>query len=108
MSTIRLQAKVNKKGITTVKVLIKHPMENGSSKDLKTGKIIPAEFIEDLICKHKDKIVMSANWGSGISKNPYFSFKFTGGAEKDKVKLTWKDNQAKTDSREVEIKKSRK
>jgi len=108
--TIRIQAKINDEGITEVKALIKHPMKvGGTRKDLETGKevSVPAHFITKVTCEHKGKLVMSADWGGGISKNPYLSFRFKGAAKGDKVKLTWKDNQNKTDSREVKIRKAR-
>ncbi|MCK5716215.1 MAG: thiosulfate oxidation carrier complex protein SoxZ [Thiomargarita sp.] len=105
-STIRLQAKL-KDNITQIKALIKHPMEIGTRRDLKTGKLIPAHFIQELTCTHEGKIVMSANWGSGIAMNPYFAFRFKGGAIGETVILAWKDNLGKKGARKVAIKKSR-
>ena len=102
MSTIRLRAQL-KEGIVEVNALIKHPMETGAQKDLETGQLIPAHFIEEVICEHEGQEVVSARWGVGISKNPYCSFKFEGGKIGEKVKLSWKDNQGQTDSFEVEI-----
>ena len=43
--SIKVRAKV-KDGITVVKALITHPMETGLRKDKKTGKKIPAHFIQ--------------------------------------------------------------
>ncbi len=103
IGSIRLKAKV-KNGITKVKTKIKHPMETGARKDLESGRLIPAHFIEDVTCEHKGKVVMSAIWGSGVSADPYCAFKFKGGVRGEKVKLTWKDNKSETGSREVEIK----
>jgi sulfur-oxidizing protein SoxZ len=99
---IRLKAKLEN-DITEVKALITHPMETGLHLDQTTGKPIPPHFIEEVTCEHNGKPVISANWGIGISKDPYWAFKFKGGKVGDKVKLTWKDNQGKTDSIEVEI-----
>ena len=98
----RLQAKLNK-GVTEVKTLISHPMETGQRKDLETGKLIPAHFIEEVTCEHNGEVVMSAQWGVGISANPYLAFQFEGGKIGDKVKLTWKDNQGKSETTETEI-----
>lgn len=103
MATIRLKATI-KAGITEVKSLIKHPMETGARKDLETGRLIPAHFIEEVNCEHNGQIVVSAIWSGGVSKNPYYAFKFKGGKVGDTVKLTWKDNQGKTDSKETQIK----
>jgi sulfur-oxidizing protein SoxZ len=103
MSNIRLKAKL-KDGITEVKALIKHPMETGARKELETGKLIPAHFIEEVTCAHNGHIVMSALWSGGISQNPYCAFTFKGGAEGDKVTLIWKDNKGDINHQETRIK----
>lgn len=98
----RLQAKLDK-GVTEVKTLITHPMETGQKKDLETGKLIPAHFIEEVSCEHNGEVVMSTQWGVGISANPYLAFQFKDGKKGDKVKLTWKDNQGNTETVETKI-----
>lgn len=100
--SMRIQAKI-KDGVTEVKMLIKHPMETGARKEEATGKLIPAHFIKELTCKHKDRVVMSTIWSGGISKNPYCAFKFKGAAAGDSINVTWKDNQGDTDSAQAEI-----
>ena len=102
MASIKMRAKVNN-GVTTIKSLISHPMETGTRKDKKTGEKIPAHFIQEVVCEHKGKTVMTANWGPAISKNPYLSFRFSGGAAGDKVKLSWVDNKGEKDSSEATI-----
>ncbi len=101
-NTIKMRAKVSG-DVTTVKVLISHPMETGQRKDKKTGKKIPAHFIQEVVCTHNGKPVLTANWGPAISKNPYLSFKFKGGAKGDTVSLRWVDNKGQSDSREIKI-----
>lgn len=104
MSTgMRVQAKV-KDGETTLKALINHPMETGQRKDSKTGQLVPAHFIEEVLCELNGKMVMRADWSGGISKNPYLSIKFTGANEGDKVVVSWKDNKGESDSVEATIK----
>ena len=71
--SIKLRAKA-KDGVATVKCLISHPMETGLRKDKKSGKMIPAEFIQEVTCEHGGKTVLGAEWGSAISKNPFQSF----------------------------------
>ncbi len=102
MSTIRLKAK-QKDGVTTVKCLISHPMESGLRKNKKTGKKIPAHFIEEVTAEHGGKTVMTAYWSGGISKNPYLAFKFKGGAKGDEIKISWKDNKGESDSASAKI-----
>lgn len=101
-SSIKIRAKA-KNGTVTVKALISHKMETGLRKDKKTGKVIPAHFIEAVDCEHNGAAVMNAEWGVAISKNPYLSFKFAG-ASGDKVTLTWKDNTGKSDTLETKVK----
>jgi len=100
---IKIRAKA-KGGITTVKTLMSHPMETGLRKDSKTGKKIPAHHITEVTAEHNGNPVMTANWGGAISKNPYLSFKFKGGASGDKIRITWLDNMGKGDSAEAAIK----
>ena len=103
MSSIKMRAK-SKDGVTTVKALISHPMETGLRKDKKTGKKIPAHFIQEVVCEHKGNNVLTANWSGSISKNPYLSFRFSGAAAGDTVKLSWVDNKGGKDSAEATIK----
>ena len=102
MSSIKMRAKASG-GVTTIKALISHPMETGTVKDKKTGEKIPAHFIQEVVCKHGDKTVMTAQWGAAISKNPYLSFKFKGGNAGDTVSLSWTDNKGNSDSTEGAI-----
>ena len=48
--------------------------------------------------------VLTANWGGAISKNPYLSFKFKGGAPGETIKISWVDNMGESDSSEAPIK----
>lgn len=100
---IKIRAKL-KNGVTTVKTLMSHPMETGLRKDKKTGKLIPAHFIQEVTCKHNGATALTANWGGAISKNPYLSFKMNGGASGDTVSVSWVDNKGGSDSAETKIK----
>jgi len=77
---------------TEVKVLMNHEMETGLRKDAE-GKPIPAWFIQNVTATHNGKTVLSAQWGPAVSKNPFVSFKFKGGAKGEKVQITWTDNK---------------
>lgn len=103
MASIKIRAKA-KDGVTTVKTLMSHPMETGTRKDSKTGKNIPAHFITEVTAEHNGNKIMTANWSGGISKNPYMSFRFKDGAAGDTIRISWVDNQGKSDSDEATIK----
>ncbi len=100
-----IRARATLKGNTvTVKALITHVMETGLRKDKKTGKNIPAHFIQEVSCKHNGKEVVLAQWGPAVSKNPYLSYQFTGGKKGDDVSISWVDNKGEKDSLTTKIK----
>jgi sulfur-oxidizing protein SoxZ len=102
-SSIKVRAK-EKGGVTTVKALMTHPMETGGRKDKKTGKTIPAHFIQEVVAKHKGETVLTAEWSGGVSKNPYLSFKFKDAAKGEEIEIAWTDNQGGSDSITAKIK----
>jgi sulfur-oxidizing protein SoxZ len=102
-SSIKIRAKV-KGDEAQVKCLISHPMETGLRKDKKSGKLIPAHFIQEVNCEHGGKNVMNAQWNGTVSKNPFLSFKFTGAKSGDMIKVSWVDNTGKSDSTEAKMK----
>jgi sulfur-oxidizing protein SoxZ len=102
MSSIKVRATLSG-DVTTVKALIKHPMETGQRKDKKTGEKIPAHFIQEVKCEHNGNAVMTALWGAAVSKNPYLSFKFKGAKAGDTVKMNWVDNKGEKDSTETTV-----
>ena len=94
---IRLQFQA---GVTTVKVLMSHEMESGQRKG-DDGKIVPLWNIQDVSATLNGKVVMTAEWGGGISKNPFLQFAVKGTKPGDKISLTWRDNRG--DSRTDEM-----
>lgn len=86
----------NSGDVTEVKVLMRHDMETGQRKD-SSGAVIPPHFIQNLVAKHNDKVVLDMLMGTSVSKDPFLSFKFKGATKGDKVSVTWTDN--KGDSR---------
>ena len=96
---IRAQAQGDK---TTVRVLVSHEMESGQRKDA-AGKVVPAWFIQSINATWNGKTVMSAQWGTAVSKNPYMQFSFKGGKAGEKVIVNWVDNHGDKRSDEAVI-----
>lgn len=98
---MRIRAKLEGSS-TEVRVLMSHPMATGQIKDA-AGVIIPAHYITDVTAQHNGKTVLSANWGTAVSKDPYLFFKFKGGAKGDKVTVNWTDNKGdkRTDTSDI-------
>jgi sulfur-oxidizing protein SoxZ len=92
----------NRDGVTEVRVLMAHEMESGLRKDA-DGATVPAWFITEVTAIYKDKPVLKAEFGPAVSKNPFLSFRFTGGTVGEKVRLTWIDNKGDTRSDEAVI-----
>ena len=89
-----------KDGVTEVKILMQHDMETGLRKDAE-GTLVPAWFITEVKAQHQGRTVLEAQFGPSISKNPYLLFRFKGGAEGEKIKVSWVDT--KGDKREDEV-----
>ena len=96
---IRAQAQGDK---TSVRVLVAHEMESGQRKDA-AGKVVPAWFIQSIHATWKGKTVMSAQWGTAVSKNPFIQFSFNGGKAGEKIVVSWIDNHGDKRSDEATI-----
>jgi len=98
--TIKIKAKLSG-DVAEVKSLMLHPMETGTRKDPDTGESVPIHHITQLTFSNNGKQVMVANFSTAVSKNPYFSFKFSGAKAGDTLKVDWVDNLGGTDEYET-------
>lgn len=96
---IRAQASGDK---AIVRVLMSHEMESGQRKDA-NGKLIPAWHIQDVTATLNGKVVLTAEWGPGVSKNPFLQFTLRGAKAGDKIGITWKDNHGDSRTDEATI-----
>jgi len=85
-----------------VKVLMRHDMETGQRKDA-AGALVPAHFIQNLQVKCNARVVLDAQFGQSVSKDPFLAFRFKGGAKGDKVSVRWTDNLGDSRSDEAEV-----
>ncbi|MDQ3059774.1 MAG: thiosulfate oxidation carrier complex protein SoxZ [Pseudomonadota bacterium] len=86
---IRAEAQGDK---TTVRLLVSHAMESGQRKD-DAGATVPAWFIQQIEVTCNGRVVMSAYWGTAVSKNPFVQFSFQGGKVGDTIAVRWLDNR---------------
>lgn len=89
---IRAQAMGDK---ATVRVAMPHTMESGQRRDT-AGDLIPAWHITEVTATHNGRLVLSAEWGSAVARNPYLEFSIRGAKAGDTVRLSWKDNRGDT------------
>ena len=87
---IRAQAQGDK---AVVRVLMSHEMETGQRKD-SAGKTIPAWFIQEVTAALNGTPVLTAQWGTAVSKNPFMQFTIRGAKVGDKVSVSWVDNRS--------------
>jgi sulfur-oxidizing protein SoxZ len=84
-----------KEGITEVKVLMTHPMETGRRKN-DFNEVMPAHFIQIVSATLNGKTVLEAQWGTGISKNPYLTFRLKNAKIGDLITVNWVDNKGES------------
>jgi len=96
---IRAQAAGDK---TTVRVLMSHDMETGQRKDA-AGKTVPAWHIQEVTASVNGKQVLTAEWGTAVSKNPFMQFVIKGAKAGDKIAVTWKDNKGESRTDEATV-----
>jgi len=96
---IRAQASAEK---TTVRVLMAHEMETGFRKDA-SGKIIPAWYIQEVTAQLNGKVVLSAQFGPSVAKNPFLQFTVKGGKAGDKITVSWTDSKGDKRSDEATV-----
>ena len=89
-------------GVVDVKVRMAHVMETGQRRN-DAGKPIPAHFIQTVSVRHGDKVVLSAQWGTAVSKDPFLHFRFKGGKKGDKVTISWRDSAGDTRTDEATV-----
>ena len=88
--------------ITEVKVLMTHPMETGRRKN-DFDEVIPAHFVQLVTAMLNGKAVLEAQWGTGIAKNPYLTFRLKGAKVGDIVAVNWHDNKGMMGGHEIEV-----
>jgi sulfur-oxidizing protein SoxZ len=87
-------------GYTEVKVLMSHPMDTGRKKD-DFDKLIPAHFVQLVTATLNGKTLLEAQWGTGVSKNPYLTFRLTSAKVGDTITVTWQDNLGETATQNI-------
>ncbi|MFN3298235.1 thiosulfate oxidation carrier complex protein SoxZ [Caldimonas sp.] len=98
---MRLRAQASG-GKATVRVLMAHEMETGQRKDA-AGAVIPAWYIQQVSVRHNGQVVMTAYWGTAISKNPFLQFVVKGAKAGDRIAVTWVDNRGATQTDETTV-----
>lgn len=79
------------KSITELKIIILHPMRTGRSKN-DDGQLMPAHFMQLMQVVLNGQVIVDAQTGTGISRNPYFTFYVASTKPGDIIAVNWQDN----------------
>lgn len=102
-SSMKVRAKqLDDREMTQIKAIITHPMHTGYSKD-DAGQLVPAHFIQLVTIKHNQQSVIEMQLGTGISKNPYFTFHLNKVKLGDKITVEWHDNLGNSDQADTAV-----
>jgi len=93
---------IAKDGIIEVRMRMSHDMETGQRRSA-SGELIPAHFITSVTVRHKDRVVLAAEFSTSVSANPSLAFRFEGGAKGDELSVSWVDNRGEGRSDTVQI-----
>ena len=75
-----------------VRMRMAHEMESGQRKNA-AGKLVPAWHIDQVTVQLNGKPVLTADWGPGVSRNPYLQFTLKKAKAGDKLTVVWRDNK---------------
>jgi sulfur-oxidizing protein SoxZ len=88
---------------TDIRILMQHPMETGQRKDVTTGKLVPAQFIQTFLVSANGKPLIEGQLNTSVSKNPMFAFKARGLKTGDKLLVSWIDSSGDKRSDEATV-----
>ncbi|MAW58257.1 MAG: thiosulfate oxidation carrier complex protein SoxZ [Alphaproteobacteria bacterium] len=72
---LKVPKSANKGEIIIIKTMAEHVMEPGVRRDPETGVIYPKKIIDTVICRFNGMQIFKSQWYSGVSANPFMSFK---------------------------------
>ena len=87
--------------MTTVRLLIRHPMETGFRFDV-NGSAVPKNVIHTLSAYFEGKQVFKATLGSGISADPFLEFQVRT-PQSGELVLQWQDDAGETGEAKARI-----
>jgi sulfur-oxidizing protein SoxY len=79
------------KPVTELKIIILHPMRTGRSKN-DDGQLLPAHFMQLMQVVLNGQVIIDAQTGTGIARNPYFTFYIQEAKLGDVIAVNWQDN----------------
>jgi thiosulfate oxidation carrier complex protein SoxZ len=91
-SSMKMRARPLEDGTVELKIIIVHPMRTGRSKN-DDGVLMPAHFMQLMQVLLNGKVIVDVQTGTGISRNPYFTFYVKDARVGDVIAVNWQDNR---------------
>lgn len=91
-SSMKMRARPLEDGTVELKIIIVHPMRTGRSKN-DNGELMPAHFMQLMQVVLNGHVIIDAQTGTGISRNPYFTFYLKDAKVGDVIAVNWQDNR---------------
>ncbi len=82
-------------GLVYVRTILIHPQHNGIAKNKKTGKKIPAMYVNKVTVKNGGKVITTMNAGAALSQNPYIEITISA-SKASRIQVTWRDTSGKS------------
>ena len=92
---LRIPKSANKGDVITIKTMAEHVMEPGVRRDPETGVIYPKKIIDHVYVRFNGKQVFKSQWYSGVSANPFMSFKLRA-ISSGLIEVEWIDDYSKS------------
>jgi sulfur-oxidizing protein SoxZ len=73
LARLQVPPKVRAGEAIEVRLLIQHAMETGFRRE-SDGRAVPMNVVNSLVCRMGGAEILRAEFGSGVSANPYLSF----------------------------------
>jgi len=89
--------------LTDIRILLQHPMETGLRKDVTTGRLVPAHFIETFLVSANGKPLIEGQTNTSVARNPVLAFKAKGLKLGDHIVVSWRDSEGDSRSDEAVV-----
>jgi sulfur-oxidizing protein SoxZ len=90
---IKLRARAALEGDTaSVRTLVYHPNENGLARN-SAGALIPAHHLTQIEILHNGRVVVAAQVGGGLSRDPAIGWRIPGAKAGDRIVVRLADSK---------------
>lgn len=83
---------------------IRHPMESGDRRDKATGRLLPANYITQVVFRVNEEIRAEMLLGKYVSKNPVVGTMVSKLSDGDRIIVSWQDIAGDSGQASVRIK----